>query len=340
MFYNAIKAYGWDNFDHIILLTNCTLKFVDIMEQVLIKYFNSHVSTDQGYNSNWGGFHGPYGLRGSDSFNAKKIICLTTGIIYGSAVEAEEKTGIARGSIGQVCRGDQQYTYDQNRRPLVFVWYKDYQNMSEEDIKNRLKDVRSVAEEVICLNNLQIFDTPFEAADFAGTTFTQISRCCKYKVKKYNDSQRLYCGKHPETGEWLSWMFLYDYNQLSEDDKNELLNKIERSNRDDIRSREIYCLNTMELFSSVKEAAEFANLKIPSNISISCTGNLFGQCGFHPTTYDRLYWIYRDKYDKLSDDDKKELFDSIRKDAKSRKGNKPIYCINSMKLFPSTKQAS
>ena len=53
-FYSAIQKYGWDNFEHIVLLGNITKEEACLLEQELIKNYNS---TDRnfGYNSTTGG---------------------------------------------------------------------------------------------------------------------------------------------------------------------------------------------------------------------------------------------------------------------------------------------
>ena len=40
-FWNAIKKYGWDNFEHIILFTNLTLEEANYKEKELIDYFDT-----------------------------------------------------------------------------------------------------------------------------------------------------------------------------------------------------------------------------------------------------------------------------------------------------------
>lgn len=53
-FYAAIQKYGWDNFEHNILYTNCTKEEACLMEQILIKQYNS-TNREFGYNSTSGG---------------------------------------------------------------------------------------------------------------------------------------------------------------------------------------------------------------------------------------------------------------------------------------------
>lgn len=51
-FYNAIKKYGWDNFDHIIIANNLNFNDASKLEMDLIKHFDT---THYGYNQSSGG---------------------------------------------------------------------------------------------------------------------------------------------------------------------------------------------------------------------------------------------------------------------------------------------
>lgn len=55
-FYNAIKKYGWNNFDHIIVKDNLTLIEANTLEENLIKEFNT-TSDKYGYNLQSGGLN-------------------------------------------------------------------------------------------------------------------------------------------------------------------------------------------------------------------------------------------------------------------------------------------
>lgn len=53
-FYNAIKKYGWDNFEHIILIDDISLEMANIIEEELISKYNS-MDRNIGYNMMSGG---------------------------------------------------------------------------------------------------------------------------------------------------------------------------------------------------------------------------------------------------------------------------------------------
>lgn len=58
LFYHAIQKYGWDNFEHEILLENLTLKEANEEESKFIKYFKSN-NPKYGYNIREGGSNSP-----------------------------------------------------------------------------------------------------------------------------------------------------------------------------------------------------------------------------------------------------------------------------------------
>ena len=53
-FWRAIQKYGWDNFEHIILIDNLSLEAANIIEEELIKKYNT-IDRECGYNIKFGG---------------------------------------------------------------------------------------------------------------------------------------------------------------------------------------------------------------------------------------------------------------------------------------------
>lgn len=55
-FYNAIHKYGWENFDHLILINGISLDMANIIEEELIKKYNT-TNENYGYNLKSGGLN-------------------------------------------------------------------------------------------------------------------------------------------------------------------------------------------------------------------------------------------------------------------------------------------
>jgi group I intron endonuclease len=141
-FWNAINKYGWDGFDHLILVRGLTKEEAEWLEIQLIAAYDS-TDPNKGYNLTKGGGgangykrtkasrrkqsesisgekHHMYGkhhteealikmrenhadLKGKKSVLSKTIICITTRQVYYGAYEAERATGVAQQNISKVC---------------------------------------------------------------------------------------------------------------------------------------------------------------------------------------------------------------------------------------------
>ena len=153
-FTNAINKYGWDNFKHIIIAKNLSKSEAEWIEIELIKAFNS-TDKSKGYNLATGGYvnsgyklsnetrnkmsesrkgrHGGFegkshscktkekisqSLQGSKSYRARKIICINTGKIFNSIVDASEEMGLNYNTLknsmrtGGKCKGFQFSYYE------------------------------------------------------------------------------------------------------------------------------------------------------------------------------------------------------------------------------------
>lgn len=97
-FYNAIKKYGWDNFEHIIVADCLTKTEAENMEINLICQYDS-ANRLYGYNLDLGGSSiGKHSDNAKEKIrlaNSKPIMCIETGEYYRSTVEAMEITKIS-----------------------------------------------------------------------------------------------------------------------------------------------------------------------------------------------------------------------------------------------------
>lgn len=134
---------------------------------------------------------------------SKKIICLNTLKVYNCIKLAIDEFG-TEGIYNVVSDKCSQKSIVYNNENYYFMYYDEYLNSSEEEIKNRMNSNKD--KRVICLNTLEVFSTIKSAKD--KYNICSISDCCRGKAKS--------CGKL--NGEKLVWMYYKDYLLLSEDE--------------------------------------------------------------------------------------------------------------------------
>lgn len=78
--------------------------------------------SNSGENGYW------YGKLGADNPSSKKVICITTGIIYGGITEAERQTKIFRSNICKCCNGKKKSAgkHPITGEKLVWMYYEEY----------------------------------------------------------------------------------------------------------------------------------------------------------------------------------------------------------------------
>lgn len=133
------------------------------------------------------------------------------------------------------------------------------------------------SKKVICLNNMQIFNTTVDASRYAEVSDVSIQSCCNGKT--YTS------GIDKITGEKLQWEY---YNPQ----KHYVLKEIKRKNNHP-NTRKVICYTTGEIFNSAKEASQKYNIS---------DGGIRTCCNFQYSTYGtlsdgtRLQWFYYDYY--------------------------------------------
>ena len=179
---NAIKKYGWDNIEHIIVKQGLTQAEAFQMEKYLIKKYKTNIhryGDNYGYNLTDGG-EGALGHKvsdegkermrnimlgkvGADCPNSRPIIC--DGIEYASLTEFKEKNNYPKGNISGWLLGT---------AGMPSVWYDKglcYKDLGTEiTFRSEISDQRNrkVAVGDKVFNNLK------ECADFLGTKPTNI----------------------------------------------------------------------------------------------------------------------------------------------------------------------
>lgn len=115
------------------------------------------------------------------------------------------------------------------------------------------------AKKVICLNNLEVFNTVKEASVYAN---------CKPQTISKNCNDKNYSAGHDSTNNCLVWMYEEDYNCTS--DLEEYIEyKIKKSYKSD-RNIFIRCLNDNRVFKSIADVSKFYSIN-QTSVSNSIT---------------------------------------------------------------------
>lgn len=196
-FYNAIKKYGWDNFEHIIIEENLTKDDAFNMEKSLIRKYKSNIR-DFGYNRSTGGEDGNSGNKHSEETIRKMKIAAKGRIIseeqkskisktlkgrklsketikklsdrrIGTKLSEETKKKISDKKSGRVWS-------DAERKAL-----SEHLNELHEMVLPKLHESRKI--KVVNIDTNEIFESVSEAGIKIGKNPTNITRCCKGKRK-------------------------------------------------------------------------------------------------------------------------------------------------------------
>jgi hypothetical protein len=149
-FSRAIKKHGWNSFGHEVLLAfECETKeeLVFWLNQWEIYYIEKYDSFNNGYNSTTGGDNYICSDEAFDNMR-QAVVCLNTRQVFRSLSEAMDwlRSGgndIPVGSIGCVslcCTGDKNRAlkHPLTGEKLAWAYYKDYINMTQEEIGQKL----------------------------------------------------------------------------------------------------------------------------------------------------------------------------------------------------------
>lgn len=118
--------------------------------------------------------HPAYGLKrqslyGSENYNAKKVVCLNTGEIFDSMVEAESKYKLYKGGVGAVCNKTRTHVgIDKNGLKMVWRFYDDFISMSDEEINLLIMEINkpkyNINKFVVNLDTNQLFSSQVSGA--------------------------------------------------------------------------------------------------------------------------------------------------------------------------------
>lgn len=173
-FYSAIKKYGWDNFEHLIIQEYLTREEASKMQQKLILKYDA-LNPDKGYNKREGGI---------ENYQLTEEQRKARGWAKGLHFTEQHKM-----HIGQSLKGRQ---FSQESRLKMSEAKK---KVHQYEGKNNPK-----ATKVQCVETGQIFDTIKEAAQWCGlSNYSSISKVCRGKQKTAGKYHWIYYNKEELT---------------------------------------------------------------------------------------------------------------------------------------------
>lgn len=196
-FYHAIKKYGWDNFEHILLVDNIDLEIANILEEELIKKYKTN-NPKYGYNLKSGGKNSNHSditkqkiskahagkFKGTLNGRSKPICqydITTKKLIakFESIREASLMYGNSSGISG-CCNGILNQAYG-------YVWCFDGNEPNFNFTDKRNNRAKRVYQKDLCGNIINIFKSTIEAEELTGIDRSRICRCCNGKQSVAGD---------------------------------------------------------------------------------------------------------------------------------------------------------
>lgn len=197
----AIEKYGKENFSRIILQECDSLEQLDQAEKNWIKHYNA-VDSEEFYNIAEGG--GGASWKGVKNPRVKKIICLTTNEIFDYIRLASKKYNILANHISANCKNKRHYAgVSEEGKALRWMYYCDYENLTEEEKLKKLNAHIIVDPRIICVTTMEVFE---KATDIQSTYNISLGNIISNCSKKLGSA-----GKHPITNEKMIWMYYKDY---------------------------------------------------------------------------------------------------------------------------------
>lgn len=174
-FAKAIVAYGWNNFEHeIIVEIKCKTKdeLKETLDNLEEMYIENYDSCHCGFNSNLGGR-----IIFNNTTPLKKAILINTGEIFDCAKDASQKYNLEWKDVQKCCRNVKKSCgkHPITKEKLYWAYYTD-----EEDFEKPYN--------YICINDNKKYFTYEEMSKVYNFSINQIRLCCIGK-KEYLTSK-------------------------------------------------------------------------------------------------------------------------------------------------------
>lgn len=189
-----ILLYGIENFE--ITKELDIAKTKEELDEKERYYISLYDSFRNGYNETIGG--DSLGS-GKNNPNSRKVILLNFNKIFTSIVQASKKYNIAPQQISACCYDKRKSAGKFNNRKLVWMFYDDYLEATEEKIIDKIKLIEP--RKIICLNDSKIYYSIKDCVNF-------------YKISISNMYAHLRGYKNYSIIKGKKFMYLDDYEKI------------------------------------------------------------------------------------------------------------------------------
>ena len=168
-FWAAIQTYGWNNFQHEIILCNETFEYACAVEKCLIKHYKSNAPM-YGYNQSIGGDKASLGRSLSDETKRK-----LSEINKGKVIPKETRDKISQSEKGRIFPDDVKKKISEGLKGRV---------LSEES-KKKMSDAKkgNGTTEVYCVELNIKFNSLKDAEIYTGVCYQSIGKCCRDEIQ-------------------------------------------------------------------------------------------------------------------------------------------------------------
>ena len=229
-FINSIKKYGWESFEHEILLDNLTKEEMEYWEDYYIEYYDTR-NPDKGYNINKGGQSSPFTELWKNQDFRDKISKQQSELMKERLKDPKERERLRQISLDNwKNHPERRQEYSEKMTQWLNVKWQDseYREARSEDMKNLWQSEhrdklienaknnavknwsnpdyrKKICKAVINIETGLLFESSAAAARWCGIDRSNISRAIKNNKAT---------GKHPETGEPLHWRYAEEGGEL------------------------------------------------------------------------------------------------------------------------------
>lgn len=167
------------------------------------EYEKARIACSKAFSGENNPFYGNHSQAGKNHPRARPVYCPELDEVFWGAKEAQDKYGVPKADIAKCCKGKRKYSGKHPFTGQVLTWY--YVDSTPEEIEkiNSVRNKPHKNSKRVYSPELNIyFDSATQAAKYLGITVGPLCSCCN------GDFRHKHAGKHPQTGELLTWIYV------------------------------------------------------------------------------------------------------------------------------------